>query len=361
MKAYNTYIDRLIKFYKARNIKIPISVSYEITNQCNLFCEHCYNKDKMKSTKDSLLLPEKIILLQKLKQLGTEEIIICGGEPFLDDNIFEVIRNAKMLKFRLIILTNGLLIDKSTIKFLKNTLADGDYIQLSIDEFFENDKNLQRNISTIQNIKIKECLQGLLDMHIPIVVNITPTKLNQNYIINIVKTVSDMGVENIGFTPYVPMGGALSDEIKPDYSILEKVEITVEEYLKKRKVNYLGGLSGHPCQKKMHITNENANKQMHYNESLRSCIAAHYNIHINYYGEIYPCVFLEHEKFYIANIVDSIDEIKNRINIVCGKIISPYPEKCKLCDIISDCNGGCIGLIIDRYNDINNYDPRCVR
>lgn len=359
MRNYDKYINKLMNFYKSKNIKTPITVSYEITNRCNLLCEHCYNRNKNNSIHNHLLLSEKIMLLEKLRKMGTEEIIVCGGEPFIENDIFDFISYAKKLDFRLIILTNGVLIDGKTIEFLKKILTDEDYIQLSIDEYFENDIHLQRNISAVQNEKIRICLQGMHDMEVPVVVNITPTKLNQNFILDIVTAISNIGLTRIGFTPYVPMGGIGADKIKPDYTLLSEIEKEVIELHKERKIIYLDGLSGHPCQKDTYVY-KNSNEITH-TRLLRSCIASEYNIHISCSGKIYPCVFLEDEDFYIGNIRETESEIKGKMNIVYNKIVSPFPEKCKSCNRILECNGGCIGLIVDRYGNNKNVDPRCAR
>lgn len=111
-------------FYtKAFNKNRPVSVIIELLTQCNLRCEHCY----LPSHTNSGLSFEKIKdLLFELRELGVVNVSLTGGEIFLRDDLFEIIKVARSLYMRVFLLSNGTLLNKKSISKLK---------QLHISEF----------------------------------------------------------------------------------------------------------------------------------------------------------------------------------------------------------------------------------
>jgi len=355
MTKFDLYIQKLKVNFRNSGIISPLTASYEITALCNLSCEHCYNKNENKTSEISSLFKKKEII-SKLKDLGVLDLSICGGELFMDKDTIPVIKHAKSVGLRVVVLTNGLLITTEIIAQLKSILDENDIIQLSIDDIVDNGESKQRHLNSEQKTATLNCLKELIKENINVVVNITPTVLNQNYIIDIVKKVDALGLKNIGVTPYVPMGGKNADIIKPDYRLLSAVHKTVFDYAKSRGMNYGGGIEGHICQS---FIEHNTSNALQNGFSMRRCDASEFNIHISSNGNIYPCVFMERQDFLIANICDTIEKIKVNMKKVNDKIKVELPHKCVSCHLIYECGGGCPGLILDRYNSLDHVDPRC--
>lgn len=99
----------------------------EITQNCNLFCKHCYGffkQNKVISLKDF----ERV--LYQLHSLGTKILTITGGEPMMvGKKICDYIKTAKKF-FKFINLTsNGTLINEKNVNYLRNA----SHVQISID------------------------------------------------------------------------------------------------------------------------------------------------------------------------------------------------------------------------------------
>ncbi|MFQ5800463.1 MAG: PqqD family peptide modification chaperone, partial [Candidatus Hydrothermarchaeales archaeon] len=89
-----------------------------VTNRCNLRCGHCLVRGG-EVTKDELTVEELKEILRDAARLGTKRIFFTGGEPFLRDDIFELIRYVtEDLKIELVILTNGTLLTEEKVKRL---------------------------------------------------------------------------------------------------------------------------------------------------------------------------------------------------------------------------------------------------
>jgi len=58
----------------------PLIVSYAITRGCNLRCLHCHVSAR-EPLRDELNLREAMRVIEEMAALGTEALIISGGEP----------------------------------------------------------------------------------------------------------------------------------------------------------------------------------------------------------------------------------------------------------------------------------------
>jgi len=89
-------------------------IIFEITGKCNLQCKYCYNA-KYNSKKyfgEELSINKILKVLREAKKLGFELAAFSGGEPFLRNDLMQIIRNSPL---PVSILTNGDLIKKEQI------------------------------------------------------------------------------------------------------------------------------------------------------------------------------------------------------------------------------------------------------
>ena len=70
---------------------VPYSVGVEVTARCNLDCIHCYH---VLASGPELGLAEMRSLMDDLAALGTMELTLTGGEPFLRPDFPEILRYA---------------------------------------------------------------------------------------------------------------------------------------------------------------------------------------------------------------------------------------------------------------------------
>lgn len=97
----------------------------QITNKCNLLCKHCYIEDHSYS---ELSLNDLLSLLKEFEEMQGLRVLVTGGEPLLYTRFEELNEALSLYSVRKVLLTNGLLINKRTIKKL-----NFHEIQISID------------------------------------------------------------------------------------------------------------------------------------------------------------------------------------------------------------------------------------
>lgn len=118
-----------IRKVKAPRSPIP-SLRYlllNITNICNLSCKHCYLQDPGKLEMD-LNIFEKTV--SQFEEMGGLKLMISGGEPLIHSRFWELMEILSSYELRVILLSNGTLIDRTTAKKLSGYVHE---VQVSID------------------------------------------------------------------------------------------------------------------------------------------------------------------------------------------------------------------------------------
>ncbi len=94
---------------------VPSLVSWNLTKACNLRCPHCYMEGGQKA-ENELTTQECLELIDELNTLGTEMLILTGGEPMLRKDIFEIAQYASSLGIWVVMGTNGVLINDGSVQ-----------------------------------------------------------------------------------------------------------------------------------------------------------------------------------------------------------------------------------------------------
>ena len=109
----------------ATKLKLPLSISLQVTRDCNLNCVYC-------SEVGDIPTPPITTIKKMISNLyGVKRIIITGGEPLMRDDVIEIAKYAKKLQFKIISLaTNGVLIKPN---LAQNLASFVDYVDVTID------------------------------------------------------------------------------------------------------------------------------------------------------------------------------------------------------------------------------------
>ena len=109
----------------------PYLISYAVTRKCNLKCKHCYSDATDEQAPDELLTEEAIRLLDEIANWDIKLLIFDGGEPLYRDDFFDIAKYAAQKGLRVVIGSNGTLIDTDVAKQLKASGVMA--VQISID------------------------------------------------------------------------------------------------------------------------------------------------------------------------------------------------------------------------------------
>ncbi|MCR4399510.1 MAG: putative heme d1 biosynthesis radical SAM protein NirJ2 [Syntrophomonadaceae bacterium] len=93
-------------------------VSWNSTNQCNMFCDHCY-RDAGARLQEELSTGEARELIRQIRRAGFVVMIFSGGEPLMRPDLFELGEYARRQGLRPVLGTNGTLITPEAARELK--------------------------------------------------------------------------------------------------------------------------------------------------------------------------------------------------------------------------------------------------
>ena len=159
MQSLLNKIDRS-DFYHNVNIeneepidKIKKNIQINIASDCNIRCQHCYLSVSSSDacSIDHIKIAEIISELTHIA--GTTEIVFSGGEPLTYHKLESLLRHSKNLGHRVVLFTNGILINKSNIGYISKYV---DEIQVSMEGVTKDKFELIRGKNTY-----KKFLQSL--------------------------------------------------------------------------------------------------------------------------------------------------------------------------------------------------------
>lgn len=109
IRSYHKFWQKIHE--SAKEKKFPLRAMFELTYRCNFKCPHCYIPFSYRKYGE-LKTEEIFSILDQLKGLGCFYLGFTGGEPFVREDIMDILWYAKRCGFEVIIYTNGSLINK---------------------------------------------------------------------------------------------------------------------------------------------------------------------------------------------------------------------------------------------------------
>lgn len=97
-------------------------LSWNVTNGCNMYCEHCY-RDAGAKASDELSTVEGKKLIEEIARVGFKIMVFSGGEPLMRPDIYELVAYAREQGLRPVFGSNGTLITLEVAKRLKKAGA----------------------------------------------------------------------------------------------------------------------------------------------------------------------------------------------------------------------------------------------
>lgn len=116
--GYGEFSDWLHR--KVGDQRIPISGSLEVTQRCNLRCQHCYipPDSRAKRNSNELSLSEIQRILDEVTDAGCLWLLLTGGEPLLRKDLLDIYTYARRKGLIVTLFTNGTLVSPRIADYL---------------------------------------------------------------------------------------------------------------------------------------------------------------------------------------------------------------------------------------------------
>lgn len=215
----------------------PCTVTWEITNKCNLKCPYCFVMKNSEEKFDKELINT---IIKNLENAEVMRVILTGGEPFINqDKLFYILNKLSHRRFGIIISSNGTLITEDLAERIKKYVS---CVQISLDgkrithDSIKGEGSFKKTIRGIKNCKKNNIL---------VQVNIVPTKKNINQILEIAKLCEILGVDRLQLFPLIPRGGGIMvfDEFRVDLKEIKSVYRYCQMKKERKNWNISIGLS----------------------------------------------------------------------------------------------------------------------
>ncbi|MEN6342999.1 MAG: SynChlorMet cassette radical SAM/SPASM protein ScmE [Methanospirillum sp.] len=113
-------------------MRTPRSLEIDITSRCNLRCAYCYHFSSEGDVAVDLPTEEWLTFFDELGRCAVMEVALGGGEPFIREDLPDLIEGVVKNRMRFAVLSNGTLVTDDLAAFLAGTRRCN-YVQVSVD------------------------------------------------------------------------------------------------------------------------------------------------------------------------------------------------------------------------------------
>jgi len=318
-------VERIEPF--SRDLSAPIRMDLALTYRCQNNCIHCYAGGPHETPELNTDQWKKVI--DKLHSIGIFIFTFTGGEPTLLKYLPELLRYAQEKGTVTGLVTNGRrLKDKEYVQRLVD--AGLDFVQITIES---HDPSIHDFITSAKG-SWQETVEGIRNAIPTPIYTTTNTTLNRHNADGFLKTIEflhNLGVTVFGCNSLIYSGSApkIADEFALKIGELKELLPRIQEKAHEFGMKFMWYTPTQYCQL----------DPVNLGLGVKSCSAARINMCVGPQGEVYPCQsyfkvvgkILEHEWSKIWN------------HPTCRSIRAKecVPEKCKNCQLLSVCGGGC--------------------
>jgi AdoMet-dependent heme synthase len=335
-------------------------IAWEVTRSCNLNCVHCRAAASCGPYPGELSTGQCLRLIDDIISFSKPVIILTGGESLLRPDIFEIASYGTKKGLRMVMATNGALVDES---IAKKMISSGiQRVSISIDgKDAKSHDEFRAEPGAFEGAM--HGIAALKSAGIEFQINTTITNANLHQIKDIHKFVLKSGAAAHHIFLLVPTGRGRD---------LAHQAITAADYeetllwFHKQSLNCSIQLKATCAPHYFRIMHQNKAKGAkplkkiggHFQESARGCLGGISFCFISHVGQVQPCGYLDLDcgnvlKQSFAQIWEGSKIFRNL------RDYSKYGGKCGRCEFIKVC-GGCRARAYEATGDYLAQEPLCL-
>jgi mycofactocin biosynthetic radical S-adenosylmethionine protein MftC len=323
-----------------QGLRAPVNLTWEVTLACNLRCAHCLSSSGEPAC-DEMTTAEALDLVDQLQIAGVFQVNFGGGEPFIRPDFEQILAACHERGIMTCISTNGTLLDEARVaRLASNRLVA---IQVSMDGSNRETCDAIRGEGTFETAL--KALKLLAATSIPTSINTVLTGQNASQIPALHALAHELGV-SLRVSRFRPSGRGADnwESLRPTPTQL----IAFSDWL---------SASGDVRTGDSFFSLTTQERQ---GLGLNLCGAAKLTCCVGPTGNMYPCAFLQTERFKAGSLRDNtFQEIWDDSEIY-ESFRNLRIHSCEECKRFDQCHGGCPAVAWHLKNDINGGDPECL-
>ncbi len=325
------------------------NIVYELTEACNQCCRFCYNYWRDGSTPLPPPVPRLVrkTLRKLLSQASVGTVSFSGGEPMLLRNIHDLAMLARFRGAHVNVLTNGGLLTEDAVGNFKNIGVGAVQIPLLSADPAVHDYLTQVEGSWEKAVAATRRAVAAFGKGVFTVLVIT--KVNAPGIAETLRLIGDLGVKGVMVNRFNigGMGILHSRELLLDRETLHGAFAAVEAFAASRPdMRFVSGVCTPLCVM-------DPSPYPHIQFTYCTTDFSRRPVTVNYKGDVRFC---NHSPYILGNIYDRpVGEILTDPDILAR--YAEIPERCRDCNLLKRCNGGCRAASEQVYGTFAEADP----
>jgi len=341
-------------------LKSPVAVEWQVSGRCNLRCEYCYFfAYKKQMTTDEMTTAEALDCVRQMHECNVLAVRMEGGEPFMRDDLLDILSELRKYRIGIFISTNGTRLDKDIARRLGGILNPvTDHIQVSLDAGCPetHDTVTGRKGSFFNTI---QGLRYLSAASVRLMVGMVVTENNEKEILDTYDTIREIkGVEKFNVSSALTVGNS------PGFPPERKHELLpgfISAYRRQAKTGgpKVDARLGHAFHlepyRRLMILLDRGRKPTPYSKAGRSQVAIDAN------GDVYGNHHLMFPEILAGNIREaSLKDIwrEGRWGVI--RRGRSENSECRKCAMSRLCSQRSMGLAYATFGSIDARDPNCV-
>ncbi len=320
-------------------------VNLTITGKCNLDCPCCYQKRRTDDMDTAPILK----IIDDIAALGTQILMMPGGEPLLRKDLDAVIEHAAKRGLRTYLASNGTLVTDARASRLKELGLTGVCVGF---EVFD-----PRSLEEVDRAGLGKTMAGIQSFAsagLETFANLIVTRRNLKHLPRTVKFLRSLGVKRMTILrPKPAQTGKWFEEARlgpKEMFRLQVLKAKLEAAYDLEFINVdcaLGPLLG------------SLPETLLEDAGIESCLAGRKYISVDSNGDVYPCAYLRYPEFKAGNAKrESLADI-----VATSKVFEPFKKPaleghCGSCPMKKHC-GGCRAMAWHDHKNVMAQDDDC--
>jgi radical SAM protein with 4Fe4S-binding SPASM domain len=325
---------------------------WNITYECNYGCGICFT-DAGANSPNELTTQEALETVEKIHAAGVHDLILSGGEPFMREDMLDILSHMAKFGIAARIASNGSLLMPELLKRLRGETLTKSF-QISLDSV---ESNFYAQFHSSSSSMFNSVLKNLRDMqkygfHTTVSVRVTPHTLPG--IPRLIDLAFQEGWSTV--TLHLPVHTKrINNAFPQDDDLISHLEPVFEHFSKLPLLwlveTYIPWAEYHPVirrlQKKLRFVH-------------RGCRAGRDRLTINPTGSLSPCVCIDVSEAYVGNVrQDDLQDVFQN-SPFCKLLRDPQKhEICKGCPNLLKCGSGCRAAAFALTGRLDADDMSC--
>ena len=347
------------KAEESGGVQGPRLIAWEVTRTCNLSCIHCRAASIDKPYPNEFTTEECFNFLDGVADFASPIMILTGGEPLLRPDIYEIASYGSNKGLRMVLATNGILIDADTGRLMKESGIQR--VSISLDGATARSHDLFRQVDGAFTGSLRG-IDFLKAASIEFQINTTITRENLHELSDIQKLALDLGAVAHHIFLLVPTGRG--KDFKEQEIASEDYERTLHWfYDQSQKVEMQLKATCAPhyyriMRQRAKEEGQEVTMKTHGMDAVtRGCLGGTGFLFISHVGQVQPCGYLEVD---CGNVRESpLREIWQGSDVLKTlRDFGSYKGKCGVCEYRKVC-GGCRARAFEASGDYMEEEPLC--